>query len=257
MNDITPHTIADRLQTLATEMLDVAAEMDQFGFFSAIGQLGKSLSITAVRVQSCVDDIREDYPTEAPATPDQPTDRAALQATGTHPAPCARHCEANAYKIEIRHISAERDALAARLAELEGQEPVAWYADIEGWGREYNGCPELSNGVIGKPLYARPVPAEPVNTRLLDVATGEVQHIYAGLCPDSGGGSSSRDPECPACRAISAAESKQGGPVRLTDEEIKAALKVIHLSSLVLRISRAIETAVLERNGFNPRTKGD
>lgn len=61
----------------------------------------------------------------------------------------------------------ERDALAARLAELEQQKPVAWYADYEGWGREYNGLPELSNGVIGTPLFARPIPADPVNARLL------------------------------------------------------------------------------------------
>lgn len=48
--------------------------------------------------------------------------RAALQAEGKHPAPCASHCEATAFKIEIR-------GLKARIAELEkdaAREPVAW-----------------------------------------------------------------------------------------------------------------------------------
>lgn len=111
-----------------------------------------------------------------------------------------------------KKAEAERDALAAKLAELERQEPVAWYADFEGWGREYNGLPELSNGVTGNPLFARPAPAEPVNARLLDVAMGKIPHIHAGLCPDAGSGSRSRDPECPACRAISAAEAQQLQP---------------------------------------------
>ena len=31
-------------------------------------------------------------------------DRQSLQAAGTHPAPCARHCEANAFEIEIRSL---------------------------------------------------------------------------------------------------------------------------------------------------------
>lgn len=45
---------------------------------------------------------------------------------GNHPAPCARSCEANAYEIQIRQLSAERDALAAKLAELEGQKPALY-----------------------------------------------------------------------------------------------------------------------------------
>lgn len=33
--------------------------------------------------------------------------RETLQAAGTHPAPCARHCEATAFNIEIRRLTAE------------------------------------------------------------------------------------------------------------------------------------------------------
>lgn len=153
----------------------------------------------------------------------------------------------------LKSAEAERDAMAAKLAELEGQEPVATLHNASGCvgGLSIeNHAPDLLEA--GMKLYARPVPAEPVNTRLLDVATGEVQHIYAGLCPDAGGGSSSRDPECPACRAISAAESKQVGPVRLTDEEIKSVLKLTSASGLAARIARLTENAVLERNGLKP-----
>ena len=51
--------------------------------------------------------------------------------------------------------------LVAELKALRDQEPVAWYCDTKDWGREYNGMPGMSNGAIGTPLYARPVPAEP------------------------------------------------------------------------------------------------
>lgn len=34
-------------------------------------------------------------------------DRQSLQAEGKHPAPCARHCEANAFQIEVRRLEAE------------------------------------------------------------------------------------------------------------------------------------------------------
>jgi hypothetical protein len=43
-----------------------------------------------------------------PANPTQ-QDRHAKQAAGTHPAPCARHCEAVAFKAEISRLKAETD----------------------------------------------------------------------------------------------------------------------------------------------------
>jgi len=49
--------------------------------------------------------------------PPQP-ERHELQAKGEHPAPCARHCEANAFQIVIKNLKAQ-------LAQTE-QEPVAW-----------------------------------------------------------------------------------------------------------------------------------
>lgn len=44
-------------------------------------------------------------------------DRRVLQSTGEHPAPCARHCEANAFRIELRNKD-------ARIAELEKQAAI-------------------------------------------------------------------------------------------------------------------------------------
>jgi hypothetical protein len=44
-------------------------------------------------------------------------DRHALQAEGTHPAPCARHCEATAFGIEIRRLEAENAGLRAAQGE--------------------------------------------------------------------------------------------------------------------------------------------
>ena len=39
--------------------------------------------------------------------PAQEPDRQTLQANGTHPAPCARHCEATAFNIVIRNLKAQ------------------------------------------------------------------------------------------------------------------------------------------------------
>ena len=112
-----------------------------------------------------------------------------------------------------------------------------------------------------------------MSTSLFDVATGKTPHLYAGRCPDSVNGPESRDPDCPACQAIAAAEAQQerllqdmhdagreidrvmaeAAPkaVRLTEAEVAAELNLFpHPSSLVLKITRAIETAVLRKNGI-------
>lgn len=44
------------------------------------------------------------------------TERQALQAEGKHPAPCARHCEANAYQIEVRRLVAVELDMHRKLA---------------------------------------------------------------------------------------------------------------------------------------------
>lgn len=52
--------------------------------------------------------------------PEQKPDRQVLQAAGTHPAPCARHCEAKAFEIEIRSLKS-----ALKQQPEQEQEPVA------------------------------------------------------------------------------------------------------------------------------------
>ena len=44
--------------------------------------------------------------------------------------------------------------------------------------------------------------------KLIAVATGEIHHIYNGLCPDSQTGPGSRDAECPACKILTDAAAK-------------------------------------------------
>jgi hypothetical protein len=43
---------------------------------------------------------------------EQEPDRRVLQAEGKHPAPCARHCEAKAFEIEIRSLKSRQEPVA-------------------------------------------------------------------------------------------------------------------------------------------------
>lgn len=43
--------------------------------------------------------------------------------------------------------------------------------------------------------------------RLVQVATGEIPHLYRGGCPDVTDDTNVRDCECPACRVIIDAEA--------------------------------------------------
>lgn len=45
-------------------------------------------------------------------------DRRVLQSTGEHPAPCARHCEANAFRIELRNKDARIAEENKRIVDL-------------------------------------------------------------------------------------------------------------------------------------------
>lgn len=45
-------------------------------------------------------------------------DRSVLQSTGEHPAPCARHCEANAFRIELRNKDARIAEENKRIVDL-------------------------------------------------------------------------------------------------------------------------------------------
>lgn len=148
-------------------------------------------------------------------------------------------------------VSAERDALAAKLAELaelEGQEPVAWMGFGPRDGRAEFSISRPAGSVMRdfnmRPIFARPVPAEqPVNARLLEALEELVAEF--GVC-----GLTEK-----ARAAITSAESAPKA-VRLTDEEIDvmqaqhnadfyAGIVVNHRSFF-----RVIETAVLRKNGI-------
>jgi hypothetical protein len=91
---------------------------------------------------------------------EQAPDRRALQAAGDHPAPCARHCEAKAYEIEIRSMKA---ALRKALEQPE-QHPVAFVnADhLQGLTLGHYGYAEIytdeSEGRV--PVYTTPPTAQ-------------------------------------------------------------------------------------------------
>jgi len=75
----------------------------------------------------------------------------------------------NVLARQVERLAAERDALAAELAALREQDPVATLRNSSGHigGLHFdNHAPDILEA--GMKLYARPVPAEPVNARLLD-----------------------------------------------------------------------------------------
>ena len=76
---------------------------------------------------------------------------------------------ANKIGLPAGDTPAVMQAAAAHIEHLERelrekQEPIAWYCDGED-GREYNGCPQMSNGRTGTPLYAAPPVTAPVRAK--------------------------------------------------------------------------------------------
>lgn len=125
-------------------------------------------------------------------------------------------CNVLVKEVKKKHLEAE--GLRAKVAELEAklaalakQEPVAWYVDDEE-GREYNGTPQMSNGRTGFPLYARPVPAEPVNARLVERIKEAIDAYerFGAICTFEG------EPMIHASTLLEiagiAAEAQQAGP---------------------------------------------
>ena len=123
-----------------------------------------------------------------PPLPEQEPDRRALQAEGTHPAPCARHCEAKAFEIEIRGLkSALKQAQPV-------QEPVACrfcHSKKGSWTWQCYKCGEIDD--VQKPAPPQQQ-AEPVSMRMPkvgdkvicieDESLGEVVSLTAGGSPD-------------------------------------------------------------------------
>ena len=94
-------------------------------------------------------------------------DRRPLQAEGKHPAPCARHCEAKAFEIEIRSL---KSALKHWYSMSKQQaKPVAW-----AWETSHELAPQdafswVQTAIHKMPLYTTPPKqqAEPVSQAVI------------------------------------------------------------------------------------------
>lgn len=120
----------------------------------------------------------------------QPTDRHALQAEGRHPAPCARFCEANAFQIEIRQLSAQLEQ-ADRQRVPEGYvlvpvEPTDEMVDaacdksdffrvdfVLAWDAAINASPELTQSATSH--THKVVPVTPTKEMLISGARAPVE----------------------------------------------------------------------------------
>ena len=72
----------------------------------------------------------------------------------------------------------------------------------------------------GTPERVRCVPA--LVRDLIRIGTGDLEHVYAGRCPDAVAGRDSRDEQCPACRVLRDAERcRSGGGEAVLDSEGK------------------------------------
>jgi len=93
-------------------------------------------------------------------------------------------------EISVEQLQAERDALAARLAELEGQEPALYVQSNHVSCAKYSPflgriCQQPFDGIHQTAYFARPIPAEPVNARLLSAARAVVARWETPLWKDA------------------------------------------------------------------------
>lgn len=171
-------------------------------------------------------------------------------AVGNPARTCAGSCEGNAYQIEIRRLTAERDVMTSELAALAKRKPAAVIATAGSTG----GCVEWTGSIrlaVGSKLYIRPIPTEPVNARLMERIKEAIDAYerFGAICTFEG------EPMIHASTLLEiaeiAAEAQHAEPVRMTDDEIASELKLFpRASGLVIKIARAIETAVLRANGL-------
>jgi hypothetical protein len=142
---------------------------------------------------------------EALAQPEQEPDRGALQAAGIHPAPCARHCEAKAFEIEIRSL---KSALRRALKQPE-QEPT---------------CPECKAAVLYECVAcsSNNYPPKPEHEPVGEVLNERGEIDYISYVPPVGTRLYTTPPaaqpeqvDCPRCGHV----CSQLPWVGLTDEE--------------------------------------
>lgn len=147
------------------------------------------------------------------------------------------------------------NGFAEKMAELEGQEPVAWVEVVSTHEGPYNfeGMALLGKG--NHLLYARPVPAESVNARLL-TALKACRHQFAHYVAhhiSKGDMHKAGTNDAMVAMADVAIMAAEAAPrvARLTMGECMQAVKHISFEEMTLfGIARAIEVAVLRKNGI-------
>jgi hypothetical protein len=93
-------------------------EQDDIGARVCCGVLSYNPHEKDCKAVKAITALRQALEQPAPA---QEPDRQELQAAGIHPAPCARHCEANAFQIAAREMRRQIAELQAALAEQPAQ----------------------------------------------------------------------------------------------------------------------------------------
>lgn len=145
-------------------------------------------------------------------------------------------------EAKLSELVEERDGLAAKLAELERQEPVVKYSGKrltpegtkEMWGYLLSEVEPRKN----QELYARPVPSEDGFVTVTTTEDGRCVMV------------SRQDEDHRILKVLWEAKDTPTEPAPLTDEEIREELRVFGGGGLVLRIARIIEAAVIRKNGF-------
>jgi hypothetical protein len=121
------------------------------------------------------------------AQPEQEPDRQALQAAGTHPAPCARHCEAKAFEIEIRSLKSALKHWYSVSKQQAEQEPVAWIErdmQCDDFDPDSVTCEKQTIAADGWewiPLYTTPPAAQPEQEPVAKVVSTAPDRIWLDL----------------------------------------------------------------------------
>ena len=120
------------MTTEQPEALQLADDLDAEAgritqYTNSRGDLLRELAAAELRCQHAeIETLRAGYDAarlEIESLQKAATDRHALQATGAHPAPCARYCEAQAFRITLRNLHAENERL--RTCNKDAQHEIA------------------------------------------------------------------------------------------------------------------------------------
>ena len=120
------------MTTEQPEALQLADDLDAEAgritqYTNSRGDLLRELAAAELRRQHAeIETLRAGYAAarlEIESLQKAATDRHALQAAGAHPAPCARYCEAQAFRITLSNLHAENERL--RICNKDAQHEIA------------------------------------------------------------------------------------------------------------------------------------